>query len=121
EEAAAEDVDPIDAILGGGGGGAGSGGATEGLRVIEGTVAREGVMVVQTPQVFEAALLRRAYGQKDLSSTDDAGLVERLGERVVVVEGDIRNIKLTRPGDVRVLMQVMGLREEGGRPVHKRF
>ena len=88
---------------------------------MESTIDRAGLMLVQTPQVFEAALLRRAYEQTDMSSTDDASLVEKLGEEVVVVEGDARNIKITRRGDVAMTVQIMGLREPKGRASHKRF
>jgi len=76
---------------------------------------------VQTPQVFESGLLRRAYDQTDLSSTDDAGLVERLGERVVVVEGDVRNLKITRPADLELARAVIGVRAPEGRPMNKKF
>lgn len=110
-----KDVDPLDAILGG----AGKQNST--LRTVEATVERDRLVAVQTPQVFDATLLRKAYAQKDLSSTDDAGLVERLGEKVVVVEGDARNIKITRPADIGVAMAVMGLRAASGRPTHLKF
>jgi len=114
-------VDPLAAILGGGGGGSDEpkGGATK--RVVESTVDREGLMLVQTPQVYEAALLRKAYAQADLTSTDDASLVEKLGEEVVVVEGDPRNIKITRRGDVEMAVRILGLKAPAGRASHKRF
>jgi 2-C-methyl-D-erythritol 4-phosphate cytidylyltransferase len=91
------------------------------LRAVESTVDRRGLVLVQTPQVFETSLLRRAYVQADLASTDDASLVERLGVRVVVVEGEARNIKITRPGDLGLARAILGLKEAEGRPVHKRF
>lgn len=91
------------------------------LRVVGETVDRRGLVLVQTPQVFEVGLLRKAYAQADLSSTDDASLVERLGVRVVVVEGEARNIKITRPGDLGLARAILGLKEAEGRPVHKRF
>lgn len=110
-----EDVDPLDAILGGAGRD-----KSKVRRVVE-TVSRDRLVLVQTPQVFEAGLLRRAYEQPDLSSTDDAGLVERLGEAVVAVEGDPRNIKITRPVDLETARKILGLRAPEGRAVHKRF
>ncbi len=91
------------------------------LRMVTSTIDRAGVFVVQTPQVFESGLLRRAYDQTDLSSTDDAGLVERLGERVVVVEGDVRNLKITRPADLELARAVIGVRAPEGRPMNKKF
>lgn len=96
-------------------------GPAEKLRVVKATVDRSGVFQVQTPQVFEAGLLRRAYAQADLSSTDDAGLVERLGERVVAVEGDARNLKITRPVDLELARAILGLRGPEGRPQHLKF
>jgi 2-C-methyl-D-erythritol 4-phosphate cytidylyltransferase len=56
----------------------------------------------QTPQGFPAAMLRRALAHADPGQavTDDASLVEALGERVVVVEGSSRNLKVTRPDDL---------------------
>jgi 2-C-methyl-D-erythritol 4-phosphate cytidylyltransferase len=112
-EAEGGGADPIDAILGGSPKAAG--------RVVEATVDRSGLVGVQTPQIFERGLLARAYAQDDQSSTDDASLVERLGEPVVVVEGDPRNLKLTSPADLPVLRAIMGVRESSGRATHKRF
>jgi len=92
-----------------------------GRRVVE-TISREGVVAVQTPQVFKADLLRRAYAQADLSgATDDAQLVERLGEPVIVVDGEARNVKVTTPADLSLIRAILGVREPESRPVHKRF
>ncbi len=97
------------------------------LRVVSATVPRDNVFAVQTPQVFDAATLRRAYAQHDLSSTDDAGLVENLWknegstERVAVVAGDARNIKITRPEDLAIARAILGVKAPEGRPAHKRF
>jgi 2-C-methyl-D-erythritol 4-phosphate cytidylyltransferase len=109
------EADPLDAVLG-------DAGKVEagGMRVTGG-VERDGVVLVQTPQVFEAGLLRRAYGQADLDSTDDAGLVERLGEEVRVVEGDVMNVKITTPGDLELARLVLGSSGVDDRPAHKRF
>jgi 2-C-methyl-D-erythritol 4-phosphate cytidylyltransferase len=90
-------------------------------RRVTATLERAGLVAVQTPQVFSAELLRRAYAQKDLSSTDDAGLVERLGETVVVVEGDARNLKVTLPNDVTLARMILGFKDPEGRATHKRF
>jgi 2-C-methyl-D-erythritol 4-phosphate cytidylyltransferase len=91
------------------------------MRVTE-TVPRDGLMEIQTPQVFEADLLRRAYAQPDLrGATDDASLVERLGETVHVVEGDACNIKVTTPGDLRLVRAILGVKAPEARPVHKQF
>lgn len=110
------DIDPIEAMLRGD-----DAPMAASVREIESTLPRDHVVAVQTPQVFEAALLRRAYAQQDLSSVDDAQLVERLGETITVVEGDVRNIKITAPEDVRLARAIIGVRAPEGRAVHKRF
>ncbi|MEM8876223.1 MAG: 2-C-methyl-D-erythritol 4-phosphate cytidylyltransferase [Planctomycetota bacterium] len=71
-----------------------------GVRIATAELSRENVVLVQTPQLFEANLLRRAYEQPDPVSTDDAGLVARLGEPIAIVAGDLRNLKITRPEDL---------------------
>jgi len=90
-------------------------------RLVEQTVDRSRLAAVQTPQVFEVALLRRAYAQGDLSSTDDAQLVERLGEPVVLVPGESTNIKVTRAEDLRLARAILGLRGADEKPAHMRF
>ncbi len=88
---------------------------------VEGAIDRDRAMAIQTPQVFERALLLRAFDQDDLSSTDDAGLIERLGERVVVVEGEPTNMKLTNANELSLLRAIMGVQGPSKRPIHKRF
>ena len=67
------------------------------------TVPRDQYKLVQTPQVFDVTLLHRAYQQEytDLF-TDDASVVEALGEKVYLVEGNRENIKLTTPFDLKL-------------------
>ena len=68
------------------------------------TVPREEFRLVQTPQGFTLSMLRDAYRtaiERDWSVTDEAGLLERAGEEVVVVDGDPENIKVTIPEDFR--------------------
>lgn len=110
--------DPLDAILGVGGA---DGGSKRTVRHVEETVDRVGLWACQTPQVFTADLLRRAYAQDDLASTDCAQLVERLGEPVTVIEGDPRNIKITRAIDLELARSILHVRSPKGRPTHKRF
>jgi 2-C-methyl-D-erythritol 4-phosphate cytidylyltransferase len=67
------------------------------------TVDRRGLWRAQTPQAFPRALVVGAYERAEVEGvtrTDDAALVERYGGRVFVVEGDERNIKITRPEDL---------------------
>ena len=67
------------------------------------TVPRDCYKLVQTPQVFNVDLLRRAYRQPYTDAfTDDASVVEALGEQVYLVEGNRENIKLTTPSDLRM-------------------
>ncbi len=109
------DVDPLAAILG-----ASSGGAKP--RAVVETIDRTNLVGVQTPQVFEAGLLRLAYQQDGFeTATDDAALVERLGERVLVVQGDPANMKLTRRQDLRVIRALGGFKPPSDRPSHKKF
>ncbi|MFM7808670.1 MAG: 2-C-methyl-D-erythritol 4-phosphate cytidylyltransferase [Planctomycetota bacterium] len=96
--------------------------ATSKGRFVQATIDRTNMVGVQTPQVFEIGLLRRAYAQADLSgATDDAGLVERLGEKVLVVDGEFRNLKVTVPADLSLMRTMLGLKAPDSRPVHKRF
>jgi 2-C-methyl-D-erythritol 4-phosphate cytidylyltransferase len=76
------------------------------LREVGGaTVDRARFVAVQTPQAFRAGALRAAHaGGTD--RTDDAALVEAAGGRVVVVEGDPTNIKITTPVDLRLAEQL---------------
>lgn len=71
------------------------------------TVDRSGLWAVQTPQAFRADVLRRAHADGG-EATDDAALVEEAGGRVVVVPGDPRNLKLTRPEDLVVAEALLG-------------
>ena len=70
------------------------------------TVDRTGLYEAQTPQVFDAALLREAYGRLGKidknTISDDAALVEAMGKEVAIVETDHSNIKITRKSDVPI-------------------
>lgn len=86
----------------------------EGERVI-GTVDRRRLYLAQTPQAFRAAILLQAYERalrEGIAATDDAALVERCGWPVVVVEGSVRNVKITRPDDL-LLAEALVRVEEG--------
>lgn len=74
-------------------------------------VNRHHLRLIQTPQVFDTELIKKAY-QQDYSPefTDDATLLEKTGESIRLVEGNRENIKITNPGDLVVaeaLMQIM--------------
>lgn len=67
------------------------------------TVNRNDYKLVQTPQVFDVDLLRRAYEQEFTPLfTDDASVVEAMGVPVHLVEGNRENIKITTPFDLKV-------------------
>lgn len=67
------------------------------------TVPREEYVLVQTPQIFTSELIHRAYLQPfNPHFTDDASVVESLGERVTLIEGNRENIKLTTPLDLKL-------------------
>lgn len=68
-------------------------------RVVE-TPDRTRLVAVQTPQGFWVDTLRRALAASPADATDEAALVEALGEAVAVVEGDPRGLKITRPLDL---------------------
>jgi 2-C-methyl-D-erythritol 4-phosphate cytidylyltransferase len=74
--------------------------------VVAGTVERQGLWAVQTPQAFSAAVLRRAHAGGH-EATDDAGLVEALGATVRLVPGDIANLKLTTPADLALAEAIL--------------
>ena len=63
------------------------------------TVDRSDLVAIQTPQGFRLDVLRAAHAGNG-EHTDDAGLVEMMGERVVTVVGDTRNLKVTTPEDL---------------------
>ena len=66
-------------------------------------VDRETLRAVQTPQVFRADLLRRAYkADYRPEFTDDASVVEANGEQVTLCEGERTNIKITSPADLLI-------------------
>jgi 2-C-methyl-D-erythritol 4-phosphate cytidylyltransferase len=67
--------------------------------VVVATVDRADLVAVQTPQAFRADVLRRAHAA-GADATDDAGLVEAAGGKVVVVPGDPANAKLTTRHDL---------------------
>ena len=74
--------------------------------VITKTVDRTGLYEAQTPQIFSASLLKKAYENLEnldkSKISDDSQLVEALGQKVTIVETDSSNIKITRPSDIAV-------------------
>ena len=82
---------------------------------VERTLDRSALRAVQTPQVFQADLLKAAL-QSALESgaavTDDCSAVERLGKTVYLTEGDETNLKITTPADLILAEALLRAREE---------
>jgi 2-C-methyl-D-erythritol 4-phosphate cytidylyltransferase len=84
--------------------------ATDTIKLVEGdvvvkTLERRNLRQALTPQCFRYEWLRKAYEQADVndpSLTDESALVERLGNKVTIVEGSARNIKITTPRDLLI-------------------
>jgi 2-C-methyl-D-erythritol 4-phosphate cytidylyltransferase len=108
----------VDAIL------AGADGAVPGLSILDtvkrirhegdvtivgSTEVRDELVTVQTPQAFARDALVRAHANGD-EATDDAALVEALGGRVVVVPGELDNLKITVPGDLATASSIVSRR-----------
>jgi 2-C-methyl-D-erythritol 4-phosphate cytidylyltransferase len=71
----------------------------QGNKQVDRTIYR----LIQTPQVFESSILKRAYFQDyQKHFTDDAGVVESLGYSIHLVEGNAENIKITYPKDLKM-------------------
>jgi 2-C-methyl-D-erythritol 4-phosphate cytidylyltransferase len=69
-------------------------------RIVYQTPSRQNLWAVQTPQVFRAEIIARAYEQAKDEVTDDASLVEGLGNKVKLYMGSYDNIKITNPNDL---------------------
>ena len=85
---------------------------------IAATPDRSRLYLTQTPQIFHAQLYRRAAEQaqaEGLDFTDDCQLMEHLGHRVWLAQGDYRNIKITTPEDI-VIAQAIAESMEGEAP-----
>jgi 2-C-methyl-D-erythritol 4-phosphate cytidylyltransferase len=81
---------------------------------VERTVDRSSLRAVQTPQVFDASLLKAALQdavENRVPITDDCSAVERLGKVVFLVEGDEENLKITTPVDMIFAEAILRARE----------
>ena len=81
--------------------------AVESIRFSDGnnnkSVDRSNYFLVQTPQTFKVELIKKAYSQ-DYSKefTDDSSVLEKIGEKINLVEGNRENIKITYPEDLLI-------------------
>lgn len=109
-EGAGQGADPLDDILGA------AGKSQVRAWPVERTVDRTNLWEVQTPQIFKRDLLEKAYAQiaggklDGRGITDDAGLVEALGSPVMLIEGDLMNVKITTPEDLKLAEAVVYFR-----------
>ncbi|KPJ59417.1 MAG: hypothetical protein AMJ46_11370 [Latescibacteria bacterium DG_63] len=80
---------------------------------IERTIPRQGLWLAQTPQVFRREMIQKAFSRwpPDRKATDDAAMVRYTGRRVVVVEGDPFNIKITFASDLALAESVLRQRK----------
>jgi len=70
---------------------------------IQETISRENLWEAQTPQVFRRQILIEAHGRRgNFDATDDAQLVERMGQKVTIVTGSPINMKITTKEDLRL-------------------
>jgi 2-C-methyl-D-erythritol 4-phosphate cytidylyltransferase len=83
--------------------------------VVVATPDRSTLVAVQTPQAFRADVLRAAH-RAGGDATDDAALVEQLGARVVVVEGEATNRKITVPDDLTWARELLAAGVSGTPP-----
>jgi 2-C-methyl-D-erythritol 4-phosphate cytidylyltransferase len=71
----------------------------DGQSIVVGTIDRSELVTVQTPQAFRRDVLERAHHTLS-DATDDAALVEAMGGVVVIVSGEVSNLKITDPSDL---------------------
>lgn len=76
-------------------------------------VDRSTLRIVQTPQVFQASVLRKVYEQEfSPAFTDDASVVEMAGHKITLVEGERENIKITTPVDMTIAEAIIAMQDE---------
>ncbi|MFJ8072122.1 2-C-methyl-D-erythritol 4-phosphate cytidylyltransferase [Peribacillus sp. NPDC096447] len=82
------------------------------------TVERSSLWAVQTPQAFRVSILKSAYEQAEAEAflgTDDASLLERINEQVVIIEGNYDNIKITTQEDLYFAEAILHKQQHGKR------
>ncbi len=89
--------------------------ATDTIRLVDGEknilLDRNNVRIIQTPQTFQSTILLPAFqqGYKD-SFTDEASVMEAFGKEIFLTDGEIENIKITRPIDLVVAENILSRR-----------
>lgn len=75
-------------------------------------IDRNKVRIIQTPQTFYSDIIKAAFEQEYESAfTDEASVVERLGVKINLVEGESTNIKITQPFDILIAERILEERE----------
>jgi 2-C-methyl-D-erythritol 4-phosphate cytidylyltransferase len=85
----------------------------DGRGVIAGNLEREGAWVMETPQVFERALLCRAYDsvvREGMPVTDEVSAVQQVGGEVFVLDNPHPNLKITYPADLELAAKILAAR-----------
>ncbi|MBU1053579.1 MAG: 2-C-methyl-D-erythritol 4-phosphate cytidylyltransferase [Proteobacteria bacterium] len=83
---------------------------------IESTLSRDSVWLVQTPQAFDYSLIKKAHDiaiKDGFTGTDDAMLVERIGEKVKILKGSKNNIKITTKEDLILAQAIFQIIKSG--------
>lgn len=83
---------------------------TDAQHTIRETVSRHDLWLAQTPQTFRVEVIRAAHRwaqQRNIAGTDDATLVEQMGQPVRIVPGDALNFKITTPDDLALAQAVL--------------
>ncbi len=71
-------------------------------------IDRDKVRIIQTPQTFYSDIIKAAFEQEyDEQFTDEASVVERLGIKIELVDGEATNIKITQPMDLLIAEKVL--------------
>ena len=89
------------------------GGKADQVLAVAGSVDRHQLYAMQTPQVFERALIEEAYRiahTENLSLTDEVSAVQKIGRKVALLQNDDWNFKITYPKDLELAEQVLSLR-----------
>ena len=82
--------------------------ATDGI--ITGTVPRDNCILIQTPQGFKRNDLITAYEKFGTKETDDCGVMEKMGAKIKIIEGNYENLKLTTPEDILTAEKILSKR-----------
>ncbi|MDE1192206.1 MAG: 2-C-methyl-D-erythritol 4-phosphate cytidylyltransferase [Arachidicoccus sp.] len=86
--------------------------ATDTIRMIDGdksiSIDRNKIRIIQTPQTFQSTILLPAFEQEYRETfTDEASVAESFGKKIFLIDGEVENIKITRPIDLMIAEKVL--------------